>query len=166
MRKILLLMLFLTSAAGAFAQNRMRAPYLGIGVEGNLPLGNFGDAFGSGVGAVLQLSFPVDPHISVTASGGYNQYFPTKALNAIGYSSIGYLPLKLGGRYYFHPSFFVMGEIGATISTAEAGTAFIYAPGIGALLSDRIEASFRFEGWTYQASLNQVALRLAYRFPL
>ena len=88
----------------------------------------------------------------------------TKAFT--GKSSFGFVPLKVGVKYYFDQGFFGEGQVGAAISTQSGGgTAFAYAPGIGYSFPGGFEAGVRYEGWSKDGgTTSQANLRLAFNF--
>lgn len=153
----------------AFAQKSSgsNTPYLSIGIDGALPIGDFADVYPFGVGGSAKFEFPVASELYVTASGGYTHFFPKSEFKDAGAEGAGFVPLKAGLKYFFSPQFYGAAELGAALSTSEGGgTAFAYSPGIGALLGENFDIGLRYEGWSNNGSINQVALRLAYRFPL
>jgi hypothetical protein len=86
-----------------------------------------------------------------------------------------YVPLKAGLKYYTSSNFYLEGEAGASINTnsnySGSKTAFLYAPGIGVSLptsgSSAFDIGLRYESRLESGgSINQFALRLAYKFNL
>jgi len=101
-----------------------------------------------------------------TLSAGYTDFLYKSDIKAlVGKSGEGFIPVKAGLKYYFSGGFFGDAQASATFSTESGGgTAFAYTPGIGYTLSNGIETGIRFEGWSHDGSLNQLGLRVAYRF--
>jgi hypothetical protein len=80
-------------------------------------------------------------------------------------SGEGFIPVKAVVKYYFNEGFFGEGQVGAVFSTENGGgNAFVYAPGIGYSFKGGFETGFRYEGWSKDDIVRQLALRVAYRF--
>jgi len=173
MKKVFLL----TAIAGIFAFSSVKAqkdvamtgPKLGIGAEFAFPMGDFGDVMDLGYGGSLLYQHPVAANLNLTGSAGYLSF---KAKDEFGGSSFGYVPVKVGARYFVAENFFVGGELGASFSTESGGkTAFAYAPGIGIEfpVADKsaIELGARYEGWSANSTTSSfIGLRLAWNFGL
>lgn len=137
-----------------------------IGVDAGLPTGNASNVYNFAIGGSVKYEALVSTDFFVTFSAGYEAFLVKSSLTALGAkSSSGFIPLKAGLKYYFSEGFFGEGQLGAAISTESGGgTAFAFAPGIGYSFSGGFEAGIRYEDWTKNGNLGQVALRLAYRF--
>ena len=121
------------------------------------------------------MEIPATPQFFITATAGYTSFYlkndVKNTLQAFGLSTepAGFVPLKVGGKYYFNPLFYAEGEIGASIGTNRgSGTAFAYAPGFGVSVPligrNAVDIGLRYEGWSQNYNFNQLALRLAYKF--
>lgn len=173
MRKVFLL----TAIAGLFAFSSVKAqkdvamtgPKLGIGADFAFPMGDFGDVMDLGYGGSLLYQHPVAANLNLTGSAGYLSF---KAKDEFGGGSFGYVPVKVGARYFVAENFFIGGELGASFSTESGGkTAFAYSPGIGIEfpVADKsaIELGARYEGWSANSTTNSfIGLRLAWNFGL
>ena len=103
----------------AFAMNNTFAQgknHLGIGVNLALPMGNFGDVAGVGIGGTASFEMEFTPNITGIGTAGYIS-FGGKDFTAPGYSySYGYsdIPILVGIKYYFTPGmpFYGIGQIG------------------------------------------------------
>lgn len=172
MKKLFLL----TAVAGLFAFSNVNAqtksPKLSLGAEFAFPMGDFGDVFNLGYGGSLQYQHPVAENLLVTGSAGFTN-FQTKEIAGTKMNS-GFIPVKVGARYYFGEYFFGAAEVGAAFGTKDgSGTRFAYTPGIGVdfPVSDTgsIELGARYEGWSKGDALvapSFIGLRLAYNFGL
>lgn len=177
MKKLLLL----TAVAGLFAFSSVnaqtKAPRLSVGAEFAFPMGDFGDAIDLGFGGSLQYQHPVAANLLLTGSAGYINFkgkdFDFGGVTIDG-GNAGFVPVKVGARYYFGEYFFGAAEVGAAFGTKDgAGTRFAYTPGIGVdfPVSDggSIELGARYEGWSKGDALvapSFIGLRLAYNFGL
>ena len=81
-------------------------------------------------------------------------------------ANLGVIPVKLGARYTGNGTTGVFGEVqfGAAFITQGGGTAFAYAPGVGYAFDGGLEAGVRYEGWSKDGTVSQIALRIAYSF--
>lgn len=180
MKKVLLLILL--SAATVFttasAQRKTLAPVplkFSIGLELEAPIGDFRHIYSAGFGGSGKIEIPATRQLFITATAGYTNFYlkddVKRAYRAFGLSTSpdGFVPLKVGGKYYFSPAFYGEAEIGAAIGTNHgSGTAFAYAPEIGTSIPlggrNAIDVGLRFESWSQNRTVNQFALRVAYKF--
>jgi hypothetical protein len=187
MNKLLLLVIFLTTvASGAFAQTNATPPakpvypptvpstQLSIGGEFGFPAGAASSVYGSVLGASVKLEVPVSKSaFNVIVSAGYS-FFLTKFNYPGIYKSALYVPIEVGGKYYFSKIGFVEGDLGLSenVNGNYPGekTAFVYAPAIGfsaptSKHKAAIDVSLRYEDRVGSGgAISQIALRLAYRF--
>lgn len=176
MKKLFLL----TAIAGIFAFTNasaqkdaaMNGPKLGIGAEFALPIGDFADGWKLGFGGSLLYQHPVAPNLNLTANAGYIS-FKSKELPIIGGTiNTGFIPVKVGARYFLAENFYINGELGAAFATGDnnGGTAFAYSPGVGVEfpVADKssIDLGARYEGWSNNGSLSFIGIRAAFNFGL
>jgi hypothetical protein len=169
MRKLLLVLSILcTALCSSFAQSfPSKNAKFSVGVDLGLPVGNAANGYSFGIGGSLKYEIPAATNLMVTLSGGYESlnvktdFFPNSGLP----SSFGFIPLKAGLKYYINDGFFGEGQIGVAISTESGGgSAFAYAPGAGYTFDNGFEVGVRYEGWSKQGVLSQIAARVAFRF--
>jgi hypothetical protein len=167
--KKLLLSLALVAGLGfaASAQTEGAVKKLSIGGEVGL-LTEEGSKDFLIAGGSLQVEFPVAKSLNLTGSAGYLSLFYTGPGASL---STGFVPLKAGAKYYFGGNFYAAGEVGASISTENGGgTAFAFAPALGASFSvspkSSLDFGLRYETWSKDGSSSFVALRAAYAFGL
>lgn len=177
MKKLLLsfaLVAGLGFAANAQTEGAVRK--LSIGAEFGFPTGE-GSKDNMIVGGSLQYEHPVASSFNITASAGYLSNMLTgdtkKFYEAAGAkTSVGIIPLKAGGKYYFGGNFYGAAELGAAISTETGGgTAFVYSPGLGASFSvaekSSLDFGVRYESWSKDGATGRfIGLRAAYAFGL
>lgn len=176
--KKLLLSLTLVAGLGfaANAQTEGAVRKLSIGADFGFPTGD-GSKDNMIVGGSLQYEHPVASSFNITGSAGYLSNMLTgdtkKAYDAAGFkTSVGIIPLKAGGKFYFGGNFYAAGELGAAIFTEEgAGTAFAYAPSLGASFSvaekSSLDFGVRYESWSKNSNTASfIGLRAAYAFGL
>ncbi|WP_345212617.1 hypothetical protein [Mucilaginibacter gynuensis] len=137
-----------------------------VGLELGAPVGDASEGFSFVIGASLKYEHPVVENFFLTGSAGYSN-FRIKSDYKVegGKSGFGFIPVKVGGKYYFQKGFFGEAQFGAVFSTEEGmGTAFAYSPGIGYSFTDNVEAGIRYEAWSKDGTIGQFGLRLAYKF--
>jgi len=167
MKKVLLALAIIAGTAfTTFAQTKSGdSGKFSIGLEGGLPLGNTKDFYNYVIGGSLKYELPIAPSTWFTISAGYNSFHPKKVWKDLGGESVGFVPVKVGVKYYIENGFFAEGQLGAAFGTKSGyGTAFAYSPGIGYTFDGGFEAGVRYEGWSKNGTTSQIGLRLAYRF--
>jgi hypothetical protein len=171
MKKILLVMLALGSITFSCFAQKIGDSKFSIGLEAGLPVGSTSDVSSFTFGASFKYDKPIATKTDLTLSAGYI-YLPYKNDITIAHvgsittnSGEGFVPLKIGLKYFFCGSLYGEGQVGAAISTQSGGgTAFAYAPGIGVLFGGA-DLGVRYEGWTKNGNtIGQIALRIAYSF--
>ena len=156
---------------GLFAQTyKRKAPgnavamsHFSIGLEAGLPVGENGKVYSSIFGGSLQYEYMPANDIGITLSGGYLNY---AFKSSYGGSSIGFVPLLAGFKYYFTQGVFFHGQFGAAIGTSQGqGTSFAYAPGFGFAITPQLDAELKYMGISNSGgTLGDVGLRIAYNF--
>lgn len=172
MKKFFLSLVILSAAAlSSFAQTTPDKGQFSIGVEAGLPLGDASDFFSFAIGGSLKYDHPVAENLFITGSAGYTKFMNKgevkDAYEAIGADApkVGFIPLKVGAKYFFSPGFFGEAQLGAAIGVQDAeGTAFAYSPGVGYVFSQNFEAGVRYEAWSKDGTTSQLGLRVAYKF--
>ena len=170
MKKILLALFVLAAAAcSSFAQTTKSSDVakFSIGVDPGLPVGNASNAYNFAIGGSLKYDMPIGSGTFFNLSAGYTAFLTKDALKQLGAkSSDGFVPLKAGLKYYFNgQGFYGEAQLGAAISTESGGgTAFAYAPGIGYTADGGFDIGVRYEGWSHNGTIGQIALRIAYGF--
>lgn len=176
MKKVFLL----TAIAGIFAFSNVNAqtkdpamsgPKLGIGAEFAFPVGHFSDGYNFGYGGSLNYQHPVAPNLNLTGSAGYIN-FQSKEIPFVGKVNEGFIPVKVGARYFLAENVYVNGELGASFATGKfnSGTAFVYSPGVGVEfpVSDKssVDLGGRYEGWSKNGTSSFFGIRAAFNFGL
>jgi hypothetical protein len=184
MKKQLLTIVFALLCAGVFAQGK--SPKLSIGPEVGLPLGDYRYLYSFSLGGTAKLEIPINgSNFSISATAGYINYFGKNAQDyyfvgnriynyTYKVKDAGFIPVKVGGKYYANKNVYLEGEVGivSNVNSSSDNIAFAFAPGIGISLpihksKNAFDLGFRYEGWSNNgAVINQLALRLAYKFRL
>ncbi len=94
-----------------------------LGVDGAfmLPIGDFGDAAGIGIGALLRFEMALDAKLSLTARAGYIHHLEK---NSISFSQI---PVMAGAKYMLTDTLYGAAELGfvrAAVSAEAFGMTF------------------------------------------
>nr|WP_067062980.1 outer membrane beta-barrel protein [Mucilaginibacter sp. L294] len=173
MKKVLLLATAICGfAISSFAQSSKEGGKFSIGVDAGLPVGNAKNASNLIIGGSLKYDHPIADGVFVTGSAGYSRVlFNNETKNelksfGVDKSGVGYIPVKVGVKYFLAESFYGEAQVGAAFSTESGnGASFAYAPGIGYAFGGGVDLGVRYEGWSKSGgTLSQVAARLAYSF--
>lgn len=161
MKKLLLLLVIVAGAAFTASAQSDKARF-SIGFDGGVPVGDAKNFYSVVLGGSLKYEMPIASSTMFTLSGGYSSF---KVKDDLGGGSNGFVPLKAGIKYFFNEGFYGEGQLGAVFSTESGGgTAFAYAPGIGYALEGGFDIGVRYEGWSHNGTISQVAIRVAYSF--
>lgn len=137
-----------------------------LGAEIGIPIGQYpkgyNNPFSYLLGGTIQLENHVDSDLGITLSSGYLNY---KAKNISGFT-VGFIPLMAGLKYYFSPSVYGHGQLGAAFGTQSGqGTSFAYSPGIGINITQNLDGELKYMGISNKnATLGDIGIRLAYNF--
>lgn len=144
---------------------------LGIGLEAGAPTGNAHDGSNFELGGTARLQYGADKGLAWTLTSGYYNFF-AKSVDLPGGGSFkgpnaGLVPVKLGIKAYFAPSFYFGAEAGAGFETSTGGnTKLILSPGLG-WSSSSWDVGARYENFSGQGnSYGLAGLRVAYGFGL
>ncbi len=165
MKKSIITLVFAFFAiCSVFAQGRFS-----VGPELALPMGNFGDAFGLGIGGSARYEGTINDNLNWMATAGYISYAEK---NSSGVTA-SMIPIQGGIKYYFTESFngfYASGDLGFSIVGAKASflgqslstseTKFSLAPGIGYHLGS-IDISARYQ---IISDASYLGFRVAYVF--
>lgn len=128
---------------------------LGLGLNGGFPTDS--DYDGS-VGIDVRLQYDFTKKTSITLTSGYTHLF-------LDPKDAGFVPAKLGFKYFLGNQFYAMGEAGAAFGVnGNIDNSLILAPVFG-FANKYIDASIRYEYYN-EYETDQIALRLAYGFSL
>ena len=170
-------LLFLTvlflGTASCFAQTQTDSQ-LSLGVEYGIPTGAASTFYGTVLGASAKFERPVAASpFSFTLTAGISGYI-VKLDDNISVDNTVYVPVEVGGKYYFSKIAYFEGDLGASVNVnsnySASRAAFIYAPIIGVSAPTNkhkatIDIGLRYEGRVESGgTVSQVALRVAYRF--
>jgi len=181
MHKTLLFFFLINCAAlASFAQTKSLSQ-LSLGGEYGLPVGYISSVYGSIYGASAKLEIPVSKApLFLTFTTGISAYvvkldyvYPANATVETNIPPLIYIPVEVGAKYYFSKIGYFEGDIGLSSNIngdAADKEGFIFAPIIGFSAPTTkhkaaIDICLRYESRIASAQyINQVALRVAYRF--
>lgn len=159
MKKLLSLVL-LFAALSATAQKNLK---FSIGAEFASATGNLNKVYSFGIGATAQVDYIITNDVAVTANTGVIELVGRKIGGTnLKYRSSAVIPLLVGIKYYFTPAVYGSGQIGTSIFSSGNGTVFTYVPGIGYKFNNKIDALFKYTG--YSSSGGTFGVRIGYSF--
>jgi hypothetical protein len=164
--KKLVVMMALIAASVSFASAQGR---FSVGAELGLPMGDFGDISGLGIGGTVRYESAINENLNWMGTAGYISFAEKDDYGV----KVSIIPIQAGLKYYFNESFngFYGGaQIGFNIvkaktdflgeSVSASDTEFGFAPEIGYHLSV-IDISARYQ---VISDADYVGFRIAYVF--
>jgi len=152
----------------------------GFGVESGIVTGDAHDYSNLYLGGTARLQYGLSKTVALTLTSGYYNFFGKDIPGTDSkYQSLGMVPVKVGIKYFFAPSFYLSGEAGVGIETkafaypgeiddraSETSTKLLLSPGVG-YASKHWDVGVRYENYSGQDfNYGVVGLRLAYGFGL
>ncbi|HEX2617713.1 MAG TPA: outer membrane beta-barrel protein [Flavobacteriales bacterium] len=126
-----------------------------LGAELALPMGDFGDAVGTGFGVTLGYEIPVGDNLGVMAQAGWMTFsgkdIDLGPFGTIEGPSFTAIPIQVGAKYYFtdnQEGFYAGLLTGVHLFTPEEGdgtTDFGVAPLLGYIIGENIDISLRYQ---------------------
>src|SRR3569833_2125902 len=105
---------------------------LGIGVEGGIPTGSISDYSKFELGGTARLQYGIQKNVGLTLTSGYYYFFADDAAKSVGGESVGIVPVKVGGKFFFNSPIYFGAELGAGFETKYAkNTKFLWSPALG-----------------------------------
>ncbi|MFZ4057867.1 MAG: outer membrane beta-barrel protein [Ferruginibacter sp.] len=166
MKKVILGLAIVAAAFSVNAQSKEAAPAkkisFGGGASIGIPVGDFGPFASLAYGADVQAEYAAAESFGVTLSAGYLSFVGKSGITISG----GFIPVLLGGRYYFSPKVYGSAQAGMSFSTnSGGGSAFTFAPGVGYKVSENLDLLVKYQSATKNGSDNSfVGLRVGYKF--
>ena len=169
--------LFLAIFSLFFAQAQKGNNQLGVGLDVGVPLGDFGDAFGTGIGGSAKLLLGVGTSGQVTFTTGY-MTFNAKDMPSGMDISANIIPFLLGYRHnlsgiYIEPQagYGIYGSkisgMGSPYDGTDSEGAFTWAIGAGYAMNPGLDLGVRYQGGTKEGdSNNLIGLSLRWNFAL
>lgn len=128
---------------------------LGFGLNGGFPTNGVYDG---SIGIDARLQYDFTQKTSLTLTSGYTHLFTEP-------EDVGFVPAKLGVKYFLGNQFYLMGEVGAAFGVnGNLDNSIVLAPVFG-FANKYLDASVRYENYS-EYETDQIALRLAYGFSL
>ena len=175
MKKLFLVLAITSIATSANAQETTtdKPFFFSLGLEGALPVGDFGDTHSFGIGGTVQGEYKAAEDVGITLNAGYITYsgkdITLPVIGTYKVPSFGLIPVLAGVKYYFGGGAYAHGQLGIGMGTDEGqGSNFMYSPGIGYMFAPGFDALLKYVGLGNSGentgSANSVGLRLAYNF--
>lgn len=149
--RIILAAAVLVGSAAAMAQDNR----LSLNAELALPMGDFGDAVGTGFGVTLGYEIPVSDNLGLFAQAGWMTFagkdIDLGAFGTVKGPSFTAIPIQVGAKYYFmdnQEGFYAGALTGIHLFTPEEGdgtTDFGVAPLVGYVVGENIDISLRYQ---------------------
>jgi hypothetical protein len=162
-------------AANARAQTTAPNPWrFGIGLEAGIPTGNASDFSNFELGGTVRLQYDASSNFAWTLTSGYYNMFGKTVTEATPggvftgkAADLGIVPLKVGFKAFFAPTWYFGGEAGAGFETVSGGnTKLILSPALG-YANKTWDVGVRYENFSGQNdSYGLLGLRVAYAFGL
>ena len=130
MKKLVLLVLAITSFTIAKAQVGEGTNWLKMGIHGGLPIGDMSDVSSFALGADLKYQFLDTDSFAIGVSTGYTHYFG-KEEGLFEFADVGIIPLAGLFRFYPTENFFLGTDLGYGFFTEGGEGGFYYRPEIG-----------------------------------
>ncbi|HAN66307.1 MAG TPA: hypothetical protein DCQ34_08625 [Chitinophagaceae bacterium] len=171
MKKLFFIVALTTASFAGFAQDKSaetKKLNFSVGVEAQLPIGDFADGYGFGIGGTVQADYRVADQIDLTLNAGYITFSgKTIDLGVISFKNdaLGLIPVLAGAKYHFSDNIYASAQLGLSFASGSgSGSNFTYAPGIGFKFS-KIDVLAKYTGISATGgSLNTVGVRAAYTF--
>lgn len=179
MKKLFAVALATLVVAGlAFGQGMPAKGMMSVGAafELGLPMGDFGDAYSTGIGGSARFLYGIENNITVYGGVGYLSWSLDQDVDGASTSS---LEFTAGGKYGFGPGFYALAELGIhsfsfsyeftdpisgqKMSFDDSESKFMLAPGVGyAWKAITVEVKY----FLIDSDLNQFRFRVGYDFSL
>lgn len=143
-------------SSAAFSQTPYNKGFrLGFGLNGGFPTDG---AYDGSLGIDVRAQYDFTQKTSLTLTSGYTHMFSDP-------EDVGFVPAKLGFKYFLGNQFYLMGEAGVAFGVnGNIDNSLIVAPVFG-FANKYFDASVRYEHYN-DYETDQIALRLAYGFSL
>ncbi len=134
MKKVIILTAVMFAVLSGILAQDSKPLSLGLGVNLNLPTGDFGEISSFGAGVRLQAEIPIAPMITGIGSVSYNRFFyKDKYEDIVDESGLNAIPIQIGARVYPIDRFFIGAQFGYGIisGAGESDGGFSYNPHVG-----------------------------------
>ena len=166
MKRIVFAIAIVAASFAANAQDGKTS--FGGGLRLGLPVGDFGDAYGFGIGAELQGEHHFSSNVSGTLTTGYMHFsgkdYEIPGIGKVEGSSFGYVPVLAGIRVYPSTSFFIGGKAGLSFYTsAGGGSAFTYEPQVG-YNAQKFQLALGYQAQSDEGTTGHLGLTAIFKF--
>jgi hypothetical protein len=142
----------------------------GIGLEAGAPTGNASNISNFELGGTARLQYDASTHFAWTLTSGYYNMFGKDVVidgTTVKAKDFGIVPVKLGIKAFFAPTWYFGAEAGAGFETISGGsTKLILSPALG-YANRTWDVGVRYENFSgNDDNYGLVGLRIAYAFGL
>ncbi|MHA4894764.1 hypothetical protein ACXZ1K_08435 [Pedobacter sp. PWIIR3] len=171
MKRFLVSLAFCCLVGSLAVHAQKSGPVVGIGFDFAFPQSNFGNHASYGAGPSIVFQNGISKNLNYTISLAYLKFNGDGEFVNVKYRE-GFVPIKVGLRYFFGEYLYGGGDAGVSLSSANgsgSGTSFAYAPTIGAAFpvskSGSLDFGIRYEGWSRSTGTRSfIGLRAGYNF--
>jgi len=141
----------------------------GGGLRLSVPIGDFSQSHSFGIGGELQGEYGFSEQVTGIFTSGYSNFFGKKENFggfSVEYSSVGYIPILAGIRYYTGSSVFIGAQAGYGVLTGNGTSsgAFNYQPQVG-YNAEKIQIAISYNGMSKEGStISHIGLTALYKF--
>jgi hypothetical protein len=180
MKKIITSVIVAISLISVSSVSKAQDGRFSIGAEIGIPMGDFGDAAGLGIGGSIRYEAPMGDNIGLTGTAGYIS-FGGKTISGVKLESSYLIPLQAGLKYYFdeqQSGFYAQAELGfhmykstevtldiinGTFTTKDkTKAAFSYAPEVGYHM-ESLDLGLRYQMVSTEGNTTSyLGIRIAY----
>jgi hypothetical protein len=176
-----LVLLALLAPLSASAQHQMS---VGAGIDLLLPVGTFGDGWGTGIGGTAEFDYTLKPHLALTGKAGYISWSGKSGVSSacsgvpvlVGVKYYSKLlaqdsPVRLYGHFELGLTFVSWSVTGHLISVSETQTSFTLVPSVGVEIpagaNGAVDVSARYYDMTKAGgSRGSIGFRAGYKMAI
>ena len=162
MKKVLFVITCFFIGYGVLAQSRFVNGFkIGGGVSVDVPVSNL-HGYSIGVGLDLLGQYGITRKLAITGDIGYTTIFAKNK----DFASYDIVPIRAGIRFFPSSMFYLGAKVGVGIGVGKySGSSTAYAFGAGLVMSDHMDVSASYEGFSKSGfSTGYLGLRLGYFF--
>jgi hypothetical protein len=146
MKKIIIGSFILLGAMPANAQKESDSKIkFNVAAELGLANGALGLTHSLGLGATAQIEYEINEKTRATAMSGIINYSGRSIDGTTKFSGLTAIPILVGAKYYFSDNFYGAAQLG--ISLFSGTSPLTYAPGVGFMINEKIEALVKYTGY-------------------
>ena len=150
-----------TENSSVFQKVKSGKNTFGVGVDYNMPTGNFGDYYKSAIGYNVNLMYPKSKQTAITVTANYAS-FAGKDFGFFSYSKADFIAAKFGFRYTTDVKVFIEPQFGYALLDDESG--LNYALNVGYSLTKNVDVSAKYEKIAVSGGFSFIGLKVGFNF--